>query len=609
MNSIKRMLPFLKGKYHIILLYMTANLLSVVFTTLTVGMISPFLDILFDKTTPITQNPGIELSRDGISQYFNYLLTHYIQIHNNDKVQGLVFVVIILIVSTILKNVFLFLSRYILNPLRNDIIRKIRRNFYEKMIALPIGFFSNERKGDIMSRMTNDMHAVEVSISSTMELLFSTPITVVFYFVILMTISLKLFLFLLVLLPLAGLLIGRISKSLKKSTQNNQERQANLLAIVEETLGGLRIIKAFKAENNRKEVFEKENTHLFQINNKIAMRRELASPLSEVLGIAILGVVVWYGGSMALKNPPEIEPGMFIMFISLFYFLIDPLKKLSQLFYNLHQGAAGLDRIHKIVDAENNIKNTSNPLPLKTFKDKIEFKNVSFLYENKLVLENISMTIKKGETVALVGASGAGKSTLVDLLPRLHDVAQGEIHIDDINIKTYAIEDVRAQIGVVSQDPILFNDTLSRNIALGYEQPNEKEIEQAAKVANAHTFILQKEHGYNSMIGDRGVKLSGGEKQRITIARAIYKNPAILILDEATSSLDTISERQVQDAIEQLMQNRTSIVIAHRLSTVQNADKIIVLDKGKIVEQGTHTELMAKGGQYQNLVNMQQVLS
>ncbi|MBK7763002.1 MAG: ABC transporter ATP-binding protein [Bacteroidetes bacterium] len=609
MKAIQSILPFLKGKWNYVVAYAVSNLLSVIFSTLTVGMISPFLNMLFGNEAAVTSNPGLHFSKDGISQYFSFLMSDFIAQHDHNKVYGLVFICIVVIVSTLLKNIFLYAAKYILHPLRNQVITKIRKQLFDKVLQLPVGFFTNERKGDILSRMTNDVNAVEISVISMMELLFSTPVTVIFYFVVLMMISMKLFLFLLVLLPIAGLIIGRISKSLKKSTVSTQEKLANILSILEETLGGLRIVKAFRAEGNRNQAFQNENEHVFHLNNRIAAKRELASPMSEFLGISILSIIIWFGGNMALKQPAEIEPGMFIMFISLFYFLINPLKALSQIFYNLHQGRASLDRINMILEAENRIVNKENALPISTFERELEFKKVSFSYEGKVVLKNINLTIKKGQTIALVGASGAGKSTLVDLIPRFHDAVEGEILIDGKNITDYKIEDVRSLMGVVSQEPILFNDSIRNNIALGGNAHDLAQIEQAAKVANAHDFIIKKEEGYDTLVGDRGGKLSGGEKQRVTIARAVFKNPPILILDEATSSLDTVSERQVQDAINKLMQNRTSIVIAHRLSTVQSADEIIVLEQGEIKERGTHQSLIAQNGLYSKLVEMQNVLS
>jgi subfamily B ATP-binding cassette protein MsbA len=606
MKAVRQILPYLRGRWGYIAGYGISNLLSVIFSTITVTMISPFLKMLFDQVSPVTENPGLQLnSKEGIMNFFSYYMTELIAQHDNDKSYGLLFICVIVVCTTLLKNIFLYLSRYILNPLRNQVLYRIRNDIFKKVTELPVSFFTNERKGDLISRMTNDVTAIEVSILSTMELLFSTPFTILFYFVVLSYINWKLFLFLLILLPLAGLLIGRISKRLKRPTKETQERQGNLVAIMEETISGLRIVKAFRAEKNRMAAFDHENATLHQLNNTVASRREMASPTSEFLGILILSVVIWFGGNMALKTPPEIDPGMFIVFISMFYFLINPLKSLSQLFYNLHQGGASIERINKILEADNIIHEIDKPIVLNEFKQEIEFKNVSFGYEGNTVLKNISLRIPKGSTVAVVGASGAGKSTLADLLPRFHDTVSGEVLIDGTNIRNYSISSLRDQMGIVSQEPILFNDTVANNIMLGSEVKDTARMEQAARIANVADFVSQKEEGYEHVIGDRGAKLSGGEKQRLTIARALYKNPPILILDEATSSLDTVSERQVQDAINQLMKNRTSIVIAHRLSTVQHANEIIVLDQGEIKERGTHTDLLAQGGLYKKLVDMQ----
>lgn len=606
MKSLRSILPFLKGRWNYILIYAISNLLSVIFSTLTVGMISPFLNMLFDKASPVTQNPGLVFTKDGISNFFLFHLSDFMARHGNDKTYGLIFICLVVVFATLFKNLFLYIAKYMLHPLRNSIVRSIRQQLYDKVLQLPVGFFSNERKGDILSRMTNDVNAIESSVISMMELLFSTPVTVIFYFVVLLLISAKLFLFLLLLLPIAGFIIGRISKSLKRNTLNTQERLGTLLSVIEETLGGLRIIKAFRAETYRSAVFEQENQQIFELNNRIASRRELASPMSEFLGILILSVIIWFGGQMALKQPAEIEPGMFILFISLFYFLINPLKALSQIFYNIHQGSASLGRIRMILDAENHITDLPDAVGIQSFQHSIEFRNVHFSYEGKPILRNINLRILKGQTLAIVGPSGAGKSTLVDLIPRFHDAVSGEILLDGKPLSKYKIQDLRGLMGVVSQEPVLFNDSIAANIALGSTDADAERVTQAAQIANAASFIQEKEGGFQANIGDRGNKLSGGEKQRLTIARAIYKNPPILILDEATSSLDTVSERQVQDAIQHLMENRTSIVIAHRLSTVQHADEIIVLEEGEIKERGNHQQLMEQKGIYRKLVEIQQ---
>ncbi len=607
MKGISSIFPYVRGKWNYIIAYIITNFLSVVFSTVSVAMIVPFLNMLFGKEMMLKENPGFSVSKDGIANYFKYLFGHFIETHNGNKVWGLVFICVLMIVAIFFKNLFLYLSKYILSPLRNGVVYKFKKDLYNKLITLPVGFFTNERKGDIMSRMTSDVNAIENSISSTMELLFSAPITLLFYMIVLCVLNVKLFLFLIVLLPIAGYIIGRITKQLKRQSTSIQEKSANALTIIEETLGGLRIIKSFKAEKNRMEAFDSEINTYQHIANNIAKRRELASPMSEFLGVSILCIIIWFGGNMVLKQPSELEPGIFLTFIAMFYFLINPLKSLSQIFYNIQQGSASIERINKILQAENNIQNTIDAKPLKEFQHSIEFKNVSFYYEETQILKNISVVIEKGKTLAIVGASGAGKSTMVDLLPRFHDVSSGEILIDGVNIKNYTLEDVRQMMGIVSQEPILFNDTIANNISLGAETPNMQAIIESATVANAHEFIMQKEEQYNTSTGDRGTKLSGGEKQRVTIARALYKNPPILILDEATSSLDTVSERMVQDAINNLMKNRTSIVIAHRLSTVQNANEIIVLEQGEIKERGTHDTLIQQQGLYKKLVDMQQL--
>ncbi len=414
--------------------------------------------------------------------------------------------------------------------------------------------------------------------------------------------------FLLILLPIVGFIIGRISKVLKKQSTDNSQRIGNLLSIIDETLGGLRIIKAFGAEKMQQLKFTKENNYLNKLNNNIAFRREMASPLSETMGIAVLCIVLWYGGRLVLQTK-EIDAGTFILFILVFTQLLDPLKKFSSIFYNIQKGSASLERINKILLADNSIIEKPHAKPIKNLQQEIVLKNVGFKYGDTTILENINLTIPFGKTVAIVGASGSGKSTLVDLIPRFHDCSTGEVLIDGINIKEYKISDLRALMGIVSQEPILFNESIANNIALAQQHVDMDKIVQSATVANATHFINQKPEGFNTNIGDRGNKLSGGEKQRITIARAVLKNPPILILDEATSSLDTTSERQVQDAINNLMLNRTCIVIAHRLSTVQSADMIVVLDAGNIVEQGTHSQLMLINGHYSKLVNMQKVLS
>ncbi len=568
-------------------------------------MLIPFLNILFGKTPMLLQKPVFSFSKKGIGDFYTYQMSNLVHTYVNNKmvVVGIICGGVLLFI--ILKNLFLYASRYTMHPLRNGIITKLRKNVFEKLMQLPIGFFSNEKKGDMMARLTNDVAGIEESIMSVMDLLLSSPFTIIFYLIVLISLSAKLFLFLVLFLPLAGFIIGKVGKNLKSQSTNNSLRIGNLLSIVDETLGGLRIIKGFGAEKIQQQKFDNENNHLNVLNNQIALRRELASPLSETLGIAVLCIVLWFGSRLVFTTG-EINSDTLIAFILVFTQLIDPLKKFSQIFYNIERGHASLERIEQILHANNTVVNKLNALPLPAFEKSIELKNVSFSYGDVPILQNISLQIPKGKTLAIVGASGSGKSTLVDLIPRFHDSNSGEVLIDGINITDYKIEDVRALMGIVSQEAILFNDTIANNIALAMPNANSNDILQAAQVANAANFINQKEEGIETNIGDRGNKLSGGEKQRVTIARAVLKNPPILILDEATSSLDTTSEKLVQDAIFQLMKNRTCIIIAHRLSTIQNADTIVVLDKGKIVETGTHNSLLAAAGKYASLVQMQQ---
>lgn len=606
---LKNIIPifqFLKGKGSKIFTFAFCNLLSVVFSMLSLVMLIPFLNLLFGKEELVMRNPGLHFTRQGLGNYYKYLMSDIVIQHQDNKIWVVIFICVSVLVFIILKNLFLYISRFTLHPLRNGIVRKLRAEMFEKIMNLPIGFFTNERKGDVMARMTNDIGAVEESIVSVMDLLFSAPITIIFYLAILITLSPKLCIFLFIFLPLAGWIIGRISKNLKSQSTNNSIRVGNLLSILDETLGGLRIIKGFSAEKIQQLKFTHENNYLNKLNNQIAMRRELASPLSETMGIAVMCVVLWFGSTLVFGSG-EINGDTLIAFVLVFTQLIDPLKKFSQIFYNISKGNASLERINQILLATNTVVEKKNALPLPTFTKHIELRDVSFSYGEHAILHHINLNIEYGKTIALVGASGSGKSTLADLIPRFHDATDGKVLIDGIDIKEYKIKDVRALMGIVSQEAILFNDTIANNIALAKSNATAQQIEEAARIANAHDYISKKENQYNNNIGDRGNKLSGGEKQRLTIARAILKNPPILILDEATSSLDTTSEKIVQDAINTLMKNRTCIIIAHRLSTIQNADQIIVMDKGRIAEQGTHQQLLALNGLYKNLVSLQQL--
>jgi ATP-binding cassette, subfamily B, bacterial MsbA len=586
------------------IVFAICNLLSVIFSLISLTMLVPFLNLIFGKEELLTTNPGFALTKEGISNYFKYWLSTMITDYGSNKVSLVVLICSIIMLSIILKNLFLFIARYTLHPLRNGIVNKLRTRFFDQMLQLPIGYFSNKRKGDIMARLTNDVREIEESIISTMDLLFSTPIVIIVYLVFLFSLSIKLSIFLIVLLPTAGLIIGRISKNLRNQSTDNSQRIGNLLSIFDETISGLRIIKAFGAEQLMRVKFAFENNYLNKLNNKIAFRRELASPLSETMGIGVLCIILWYGSRLVFVTK-ELSGAEILLFVAVFTQLLDPLKKFSQIFFNIQKGSASIERVNAILLSNEVVQDVPNAKNITAFNHSIEFKNVDFYYDDTAILQNINILIPKGKTIALVGASGSGKSTLVDLIPRFHDCRNGEILIDGINIKEYKISDVRKLMGIVSQEPILFNDSIANNIALSNPEASASQIQQAAQVANAHTFINDKEEKYSTNIGDRGTKLSGGEKQRITIARAVLKNPPILILDEATSSLDTESERIVQDALFSLMENRTSIIIAHRLSTIKHANEIIVMDKGQIKERGSHTELLAKQGIYYNLINHQ----
>lgn len=545
---------------------------------------------------------------DDLITYINYQISNII-VSNGSKgpVLALALICIIVVLSVLLKNLFLYFSFYVLAPIKNSIMTRLREELYDKLLQLPIGFFTEQRKGDVMSRMTNDIGELEGSVVGTMEGFIKDPLNIIIILGTLIFISPQLSLFLFIFLPLTGLLIGRISRALKKHSNTAAIMLGEALSVLDETLGGLRVIKAFNAEKLLQTKFNTTNNDLYHLRNRMQFRRDLASPLSEFLGVMVLCGILWFGGRLVLGGQSGLKAEAFIMYVSIFTQIINPAKALSSSFYNMQKGSAAIARIEEILNAPVKVDENVHGLKLAAFTDCIEFKNVSFSYDDKVILKNISLKIEKGKTIALVGSSGAGKSTMADLIPRFHDVTAGEILIDGVNIKDYSLFSVRKQMGIVTQEPILFNDTIAANIALGMENATAEQIESAAKIANAHNYIQQKEAGYKTNIGDRGGKLSGGERQRLTIARAVLKNPPILILDEATSSLDTESERLVQDAINNMMQNRTSIVIAHRLSTIRHANEIIVMQKGEIAERGTHSELLARGGIYKRLVDMQEV--
>jgi subfamily B ATP-binding cassette protein MsbA len=605
MKSLGVIFNYIKKYPRMVTGYFILNILSAFFSLVSLAMLAPFLTLIFG----LQQSDGVQSSRFKLGELSDQLYNTLSELTQTPegRIQALAIICIIVICSIVLKNIFLYSAMYVLTPIRNNIINDMRTDMFKKILELPVGFFNEQRKGDIMSKLTNDLQDVEFSTISFLESFFREPILIALYLFAMINLSPELSVFLLLFLPLAGLIIGRIGRSLKKVSNSVQIKLGEILSTIEETLGGIRVVKAFNAENQQLEKFKQENNQLLLIKNQTIRRRDLASPVSETLGIVAVCCVLYYGGSLVLNKSFTLNGPDFLTFIAIFTQIINPLKAFSTASYNIQKGAASIERIQKLIKEEQTVKENPNPVSIDTFNDSIELRDVGFAYQDKIILNKINLTIKKGQTIALVGSSGAGKSTLADLIPRFHDATTGEVLIDGINIKQYKMNDLRNLMGIVTQDPILFNDSIKANIALGNLQAPEENIIQAAKIANAHDFIQQKEETYYTLVGDRGSKLSGGEKQRVTIARAVLKNPPILILDEATSSLDTESEKWVQDAINHLMKDRTSIIIAHRLSTVRHADEIIVLDKGSIAERGKHEELIAQNGIYCKLVAMQEM--
>jgi subfamily B ATP-binding cassette protein MsbA len=566
-------------------------------------MLSPFISILLSGGKPGGQTALLNTNAiGGLKNVLNEVMQHH------DKSTVLLVICVLMVISTVLKNLFYYWSSYLSSPIRSATITFLRNDLYNKILQLPIGYFTEQRKGDLISRMTNDIYEIESSVVSTLEGLIKDPLTIIGYLAYKIWLSPWLSLFLLILLPVTGFLIGRISRTLKRQSKDASIKLGESLSVLDETLGGIRIIKGFGAESLLRKKFFQINDSLFHVRNKMNARRDLASPLTETLGIAILAVVLYFGGMLVINNNGVgFSGGDLITYIGVFGLLINPAKTLSTSLFNMQRGAAAMERVESLLKAPVNIQDNPDAKKLEVFRERIEFKGVNFSYEDAAILTAVDLVIEKGKTIALVGSSGAGKSTLADLVPRFHDVTGGKLMIDGVDIRDYSLKSVREQMSIVTQEPILFNDTIAANIALGKPDATHEEIIRAAEIANAHNFIIGKEDGYQTNIGDRGSKLSGGERQRLTIARAVLKNPPILILDEATSSLDTESERLVQDAINKMMEHRTSIVIAHRLSTIRHADEIIVLQKGHIVERGTHDELMRLHGFYRKLVEMQEV--
>ncbi len=603
-RPFNRLLSYVKPYWFYIFLNLVFNLVAIFFSLFSFALVVPFLNLLFQTDAiEAVARPKFSFSSDYLINYLNYQMSNLII--ENGHGYALAFICVFLLVTFFFRNLGRFCACFFMAKARVGAIQDLRSDIYKKILILPLSFYSNQRKGDIMARITTDVQEVEVSILNWIEMLIKDPLTIIFYFAFMVSLSPKLTLFVLVVLPIAGLLIGKVGKALKKQSKESQNRLAGMISTIEESISGLRIIKGFNAIRYSKEKFDEQNEQYSKTLVGVHRKREMSSPMSEFLSAIVVIIVLWFGGKLILGGGSSIGAADFITYIVVFSQIISPAKSFSQGYYNIQKGVASAERIFEILDADEVITEKENALEIKDFRNEIEYRNVNFSYGKDDVLKDINLVIPKGEVIALVGESGGGKSTLVDLLPRFYDVCEGEILIDGHDIRDYKISDLRGLMGIVTQETILFNDTVFNNIAFGMENVSKDAVIEAAKVANAHEFIMEMEHGYDTAIGDRGMNLSGGQRQRLSIARAVLKNPPILILDEATSSLDTESERLVQDALSKVMSQRTSIVIAHRLSTIQHADEIVVLQKGKIIERGQHEELIALNGVYKKLTDLQ----
>ncbi|WP_172915585.1 ABC transporter ATP-binding protein [Capnocytophaga canimorsus] len=605
-SYLKRFIPFILPYKKHVALNIVFSTLYALFSALSFVALVPMLDIMFNKeATKVYEKPLFPDDLSKMGDYAKTLLNYEItQVAGNNPIWALGMMIGLVITMFLLKNLFNYLAIFFVTFLRNGVLRDLRNKLYKKVTELPISYFSEQRKGDIISRISGDVNEVQSSFLSVLELIFREPLTIIFSIMAMLAISAKLTLFVFIFIPISGLIISKIGKSLKKQSTKVQEEQGRFLSLIEETVGGLRIIKAFNAEKIFNKRFQESTQRFHHFANSLMNRQNLASPVSEFLGILVIAILLWFGGSMVLIEK-TLDGSEFIAFMGLAYNILTPAKAISRASYDLRRGNAAAERVMEILDYQSQIQEKPNAIDKPNFEHSMVLKNITFAYGEQNVLENFSLEIPKGKTVALVGQSGSGKSTIANLITRFYDVNQGQILLDGIDIKDLKIASLRRFMGIVAQDSILFNDTISNNLRIGKPDATQQEIIAAAKVANAYEFIQDLPQGFETNIGDAGNKLSGGQKQRLSIARAVLKNPPIMILDEATSALDTESERLVQNALENMMKNRTSIVIAHRLSTIQNADLIVVMQKGKIVEQGTHTQLLAKKGMYRKLVEMQ----
>lgn len=608
MKTYFRILSFARPYGSFVPKYILFVILSIAFSLITFSLLSPLLNTIFDsevvgKINEVNVKPEFSLTLTYPQTLFKYYFTQIIQAQG--KVGALGYVCIIIVCANFFANTFRYLAGRVIGKVRAKTIRNVRRSLFERITSLNIGYFSNKRKGDIMSRLTNDVQEVEATIVSSLKVIFKEPATIIGYFIFLFILSYQLTLFTIVILPVSGAVIASIAKRLKKKAVQSQSNLGEMVGTIDETIGGVRVINAFNALSYVISKFNRQNDKYARLNVSMANRFELAGPISEFLGIIVVALVLYYGGSLVLSGESSLNGGQFLAYIALFSQILQPAKSISNSMSGIQRGLASADRILELLETKTEIIEKEDAKDLPVFNHSIEFKNVWFAYENESVLRQINLKINKGEMIALVGQSGGGKSTLADLIPRFYDPVKGEITIDGISLKDLKLQSLRKHMGIVTQESILFNDTVFNNIAFGVENASHEEVIKAAKIANAHEFISKLPGGYNEIIGDRGVKLSGGQKQRLSIARAVFKNPPILILDEATSALDSESEKLVQEALTNLMKNRTSIVIAHRLSTIQHADKIVVINKGEIAEWGTHEELVNKEGIYSKLTKMQ----